>query len=173
MWFFKVKHSTGHISGMVGLIDVKWKGGEPVWYWVNYVTLTFDLSHDLDLGLFKVKCQNSFISGIVICLMWNEKKANQLDTGLTVYGLALAVEILQSCTTPSPWNNLQKHFPKWFKFLLKSVVLFVTSGSQPCVVTTTSEAGSSTLSQIWLDITQAIRIFSSVNDYNTQFRHQR
>ena len=77
--FFKVKHSIGHISGMVGLIDVKWKGGALVGYWVNYVTSTFDLTHDHDLWFFKVKFQNSCISGIVIWLMWNKKKANQLD----------------------------------------------------------------------------------------------
>ena len=49
MCFFKVKHLFGHISGMVGPIDVKRKGGASVGYWVNYVTLTFDLTHDIDL----------------------------------------------------------------------------------------------------------------------------
>ena len=56
MCFFKVKYSVGHISGMVGSIDLKRKG---VGYWVNYVTLTFDLIRDLDLGFFKVKFQYS------------------------------------------------------------------------------------------------------------------
>ena len=65
MCFFKVKHSIGHISGMVGPIDVKRKGSASVWYWVQYVTLTFDLTHGLDLGRFKVKFRNSSISGIV------------------------------------------------------------------------------------------------------------
>ena len=65
MWFFKVKHYFGHISEMVSLIDVTWKGSALVGYWVQYMTLTFDLTHDLDLGCFKVKFQNSFISGIV------------------------------------------------------------------------------------------------------------
>ena len=49
MCFLKVKHLIRHISGMVGSIDVKRKGGATVGYWVNYVTLTFDLAHDLDL----------------------------------------------------------------------------------------------------------------------------
>ena len=53
--FFKVKHSIGHISGMVGPIDEKRKGGSSVGYGVNYVTLTFDLTHDLDLRFFKFK----------------------------------------------------------------------------------------------------------------------
>ena len=35
--------------------------------------------------IFKVKFQNSCISGIVIWLMWNKKKANQLDTGLSIW----------------------------------------------------------------------------------------
>ena len=65
MCFFKVKHYFGHISGMVGPIDVKRKGSALVGYWVQYVTLTFDLTHDLDLGYFKVKFRNSSNSGIV------------------------------------------------------------------------------------------------------------
>ena len=66
---------------MVGPIDVKQKGGASVGYWVNYVILTFDLTHDLDLWFFKVKFQNSCIWGIFIWLMRNKKKANQLDVG--------------------------------------------------------------------------------------------
>ena len=55
MCFFKVKHSIGHISGMVGPIDVKRKGGALVGYWVNYVTLTFHLTYDLDLVVSRSK----------------------------------------------------------------------------------------------------------------------
>ena len=50
---------------MVGRIDVKRKGSALVGYWVQYVTLTFDLTHDLDLVCFKVKFQNRSISRIV------------------------------------------------------------------------------------------------------------
>ena len=46
---------------MVGPIDVKRKGGASVGYWVNYVTLTFDLTHDLDLWFFKVKFQSNYL----------------------------------------------------------------------------------------------------------------
>ena len=49
---------------MVGRIDVKRIGSALVGYWVQYVTLTFDLTHDLDLGCFKVKFWNSSISRI-------------------------------------------------------------------------------------------------------------
>ena len=65
MCFFKVKHYFGHISGMVSPIDVTRKASALVWYWVQYVTLTFEFTHDLDLGCFKVKFRNSSISGIV------------------------------------------------------------------------------------------------------------
>ena len=60
---------------MVGPIDVKWKGSALVEYWVNYVTSTFDLTHDLDFWFFKVKFQNSCISGIVSD--WCETKRKQ------------------------------------------------------------------------------------------------
>ena len=43
------------MSGVVGPIDVKRKGGALVGYWVKHVTLTFDLTHDHDLLIFKVK----------------------------------------------------------------------------------------------------------------------
>ena len=50
---------------MFSPIDVKRKGSAAVGYWVYCVTWTFDLTHDPDLGCFKVKFQNSCISGIV------------------------------------------------------------------------------------------------------------
>ena len=50
---------------MVGPIDVKRNGSAAFGYWAQYVTFTFDLTHDLDLGCFKVKFQKSSFSGIV------------------------------------------------------------------------------------------------------------
>ena len=74
--FFQGQHYFGHISEMVGRIDVKRKGGALVGHWVQYVTLTFDLTHDLDLGCFKVKFRNSSISRIVglIDVKWKGSK---------------------------------------------------------------------------------------------------
>ena len=94
MCFFKVKHYFGHISGLIGPIDVKRKGSALVGYWAQYVTLTFDLTHDLDLGCFKVKFRNSSISGIVglIDLKWKRKWVNMILGQL--YDLAL---------WPHPW----------------------------------------------------------------------
>ena len=39
------------ISGIVGLIDLKWKWSELIWYWADCMTLPFDHTHDLDLGV--------------------------------------------------------------------------------------------------------------------------
>ena len=77
MCFSKVKHYIGHISVMAGPMDVKRKRNALVRYWVWYVPLTFGLSHDLDLGCFRVKFRNSCISGIVglIDVTW---KGNEL-----------------------------------------------------------------------------------------------
>ena len=61
---------------MVGPIDVKRKGSALVGYWVWHVPLTFDLTHDLDLGCFRVKFRNSCISwnvGLIdVKWKWNE-----------------------------------------------------------------------------------------------------
>ena len=48
------------ISGMVGPIDeVKRNGSALDRYLAKYVILTFNLTHDLDPGLFKFKFRNS------------------------------------------------------------------------------------------------------------------
>ena len=78
MCFFKVKHTIGHISRMVGPIDVKRKGGASVRSWVNYVTLTFDPTHDLDLLVSRSKFE--------IALSWPVGIHGGVD-GCTVYWL--------------------------------------------------------------------------------------
>ena len=59
---------------MVGPIVVKQKGSESVGYWVDYVTLIFDLTHDFDPGFFKVIFGNSCIWGIVRLIDVNRKE---------------------------------------------------------------------------------------------------
>ena len=46
---------------MIGPIDVKQKVNASVGYWVNYVTLTFDLTHDLD-HIYTVYVAFSFVN---------------------------------------------------------------------------------------------------------------
>ena len=68
--FVKVKHSIGHISGMVDPIGMKQNGSASVEYWVNHVTLTFDMTLTLNFSGSKFKiypCQELFVR-----LMCNE-----------------------------------------------------------------------------------------------------
>ena len=62
-WIFKVKFSICCISGR-GLLGMKCKGYELIQCWTHNMTLTFDPTHDFDLGFFKVKSRNSCISGL-------------------------------------------------------------------------------------------------------------
>ena len=48
---------------MVGPIDVKQKGGASVGYLVNYVTLNFDPTHDLDLVVLMSKFEIALFGG--------------------------------------------------------------------------------------------------------------
>ena len=63
---YKVKFRNSSISGIVGLIDMKWKGSELMWYWADCMTLPFDHTHDLDLGveISRSRVWNGFISGM-------------------------------------------------------------------------------------------------------------
>ena len=63
LWFFKVIFWNSSISGIVGLINVKWKGSELIRYWANCMTFPLNHTHDLDLGSVKVCVWNSLISG--------------------------------------------------------------------------------------------------------------
>ena len=56
MGLFKVTDLFDHVLGMNGLSDLlEMRRSLSVGYGVNYVTLTFDLAHDVDLRFFKVK----------------------------------------------------------------------------------------------------------------------
>ena len=76
--FVKVKHTIGR-NYMVGPIDMRQKGNTLVRHWVNYVTLTTDLTFDLDLEFFKVEFEIAVSHKLFFWLMWNKIKANQLD----------------------------------------------------------------------------------------------
>ena len=48
--FFQGQILKNCFWGMGGLIDIKVKGYESIGCWTHYMTLNFDLTHDLDLG---------------------------------------------------------------------------------------------------------------------------
>ena len=90
---FKVKFRNSSTCRIVGLIDVKWKGSDLMWYWANCMTLPFDHTHDLDLGVSRSE------SEIALCQEWgslltmNEKDASHpfmtmILTCVTILGWA-------------------------------------------------------------------------------------
>ena len=137
MCFFKVKHYFGHISGMIGLIDVKRKASALVGYWVQYVTLTFDFTHDLDLGCFKVKFRNSSISGIVglmdvkwqrgeliwywaDCMTLPFDHTHDLDLGVEISRSESEIALSQECDGWLTWNEKDVSHP-FMTMILTSV----------------------------------------------------
>ena len=139
MCFFKVKHYFGHISGMVGPIDVKWKGSASVGYWVQYVTLTLDLTHDLDLGCFKVKFRNSSISGIVglMDLKWKRSEliwywadcmtlpfghTHDFDLGVEIWRSESEIALSQEWDGGLTWNEKDMSHP-FMTMILTSVTM--------------------------------------------------
>ena len=138
-FFFKVKIYFGHISGMVGPIDVKRKGSASVGYWVQYVTLTFDLTHDLDLGCFRVTFRYSSISGIV-CLIdvkWKRGEliwywagsmtlpfdpTHDLDLGVEISRSESEIALSQEWDGWMTWNEMDVNHP-FMTMMLTSVTM--------------------------------------------------
>ena len=85
MCFFRVMHYFCHVSGMVGSIDVKRKGSALVGYWVQYVTLNFDLTLTLTLDISRSNFEIALSPELLVWLMWNEKEVSWYDTGLIVW----------------------------------------------------------------------------------------
>ena len=71
-WIFKFKFWNICASVTVGLIDLDWRRYGSIGFW----TLIFDPTHNLDL-VFQGPIWNSFYSGMVAQLTWNEMYVNQ------------------------------------------------------------------------------------------------
>ena len=72
---------------MVGMIAVKQKESSLIGYCANYMTLTFDLTHDIDLGILKSGFEIAVSQEWVLWLMLNGKEAhwsNALTTPMTL-----------------------------------------------------------------------------------------
>ena len=60
--------------GMFGPIDLERKGNASFIYWVNYMSLTFDLTHGFDLGFPRYNFEITEPQDFLVKLMWNKKK---------------------------------------------------------------------------------------------------
>ena len=99
-WFFKVKFRNSCISGIVGLIDVKWKGSELIRYWADYVTLPFDHTHDLDLEVSRSESEIALSQKWDGRSTWNKKDVSHpfmtmMLTNVTMVGWADVPDIDQ------------------------------------------------------------------------------
>ena len=129
---FSRSNYFGHISGMVGPIDVKQKGSASVGYWAQYVTLAFDLTHDLDLGCFKVKFRNSSFSGIVglINVKWKRSEliwywadcmtlpfdhTHDLDLGVEISMSESERALSQEWDGRLTWNEKGVSYRNWYQ----------------------------------------------------------
>ena len=81
---FSRSNTLGHISGVIGPINVKRKGGASVGYWANYVTLTFDLTHDIDLVVSRSNFEIALFEEWVGWLRWNKRDVSRSFMTMTV-----------------------------------------------------------------------------------------
>ena len=117
-----VKPSVSHILGMAGPIDVKWKGSSSRGYWVDYVTLTFGLTHGLDLEFIQVKFRNSSISEIVGLI--DIKRKGSKSTGYwNIWPLLLTTPMTLTLNfKPQPLVSMEKTICK-IQFIIKNIFL--------------------------------------------------
>ena len=66
-WIFKVKYGIGYISARNSLIVMKRKANTSIELQASNVTNGFDLDHDLDIWIFKVKCDLDHLVTKVRC----------------------------------------------------------------------------------------------------------
>ena len=91
-FFFKVKHSIGHISGMAGPNDMKQKGGASVGYWVNYIwpsllTSPMTLTLDFSRSNFQIAVSPELLSD------WCETKRGKSSRYWTVWTCPLTTPV--------------------------------------------------------------------------------
>ena len=75
--FFQVKFWISCIPGIVGLIDVKWKGNKSIGYWTKYVTFPFNHTYDLGLGFSRSTFEITLSHVSEGWLIWNERDVSQ------------------------------------------------------------------------------------------------
>ena len=135
---FSLKISDEFFQGQT-LFDVKRKGSASVGYWAQYVNLTFDLTHDLDLGCFKVKFRNSSFSGIVglIDVKWKRGElmwywadcmtlpfdhTHDLDLGVEISRSESEIALSQEWDGRLTWNEKDVSHP-FMTMILTSVTM--------------------------------------------------
>ena len=88
---FKVKFRTSSISGIVGLIDVKWKQDELISYWADCMTLPFDHIHEIDIGveISRSESEIALTQERDGWLTWNEEDVCHLFTTIKLTSVSM------------------------------------------------------------------------------------
>ena len=77
-WTFKVKSNQSHIPRMGGSINMGRKGCESIGCWTQYVTLIFNLTHDLEFGFSRLNFQIAIAQDWKGQLTWNGRGVSQI-----------------------------------------------------------------------------------------------
>ena len=90
---FKVKFRNSCISGIAGVIDVKWKGSKLIGDWANCMTLPYNHTHDLNHGVARSEFEITLSQEWDGWLTWNEKDVSHplmtmILTSVTMVGWA-------------------------------------------------------------------------------------
>ena len=80
-WTFKVKLWNSRIPRMGGSIDMGRKGCESIGCWTHYVTLIFNLTHDLGFGFLRLNFQIAIAQDWESQLTWNGRVWVRYDVG--------------------------------------------------------------------------------------------
>ena len=103
------------ISGIVGLIDVKWKGSELIWYWADCMTLPFDHTYDLDLGVSRSESEIALSQKWGGWLIMNEKDVSHPF-----------MTMILTCVTMMRWADVldsdRGDFRRWHAVDISSLV---------------------------------------------------
>ena len=73
---FKVKFRNSCVSGIDGVLNVKWEGNKLIGYWADCMTLPFHHTHDLDLGVSTSEFEIALSQEWDSRLTWNEEDAS-------------------------------------------------------------------------------------------------
>ena len=132
---FKVKFRKSSLSGIVGLIDVKWKGSELIWYWANYMTLPFDHAHGLDLGISRSESEIALSQEWVGQLTMNEKDVSHPFVTMILTCLTM---VSWTDVPDSDWGDFRRpcavYLSNWLWFVVVwfwwSLAIFISVSSQ-------------------------------------------
>ena len=98
--FFNVKFRNICISGIVGLIGVKWKGSEfmeLVRYWAYRMTLLFDHTYDPDLQVSRSEFEIALSQEWDGRLTWNERNMSRPSMIMIMIIIIITIIVFNYC----------------------------------------------------------------------------